>query len=112
MHFLRILMSLFYFLVYDASAKFPTGILSGKSTDFGDFDECLETNTTGLDFKSQYCLLNIRFSPFHEIYPNYYDFQSPKLGSLVPVWEAVKVRTIIIIALYFIRPEKYRYVKA
>lgn len=89
--------------MYDASAKFPTGILSGKSTDFGDYDECLETNTTGLDFKSQYCILSIRFSPFHEMYPNYYDLSSPKLSPLVPVWEAVKVWTIIIVSFYFNR---------
>lgn len=84
-------MRLFVLLVYDASAKFPTGILSGKSFDFGDYDECLETNTTGLGFEPQYCIVNIRFSPSAKLYPNYYESAPPKLTSTVPVWEAVKV---------------------
>jgi hypothetical protein len=78
--------------VYDASAKFPTGILSGKSYDFGDYDECLETNTTGLNFKPQYCIVNIRFSPSSKVYPNYYDNLAPKLNQSVSAWEAVKVK--------------------
>lgn len=81
-----------YILVYDASAKFPTGILSGKSTDFGDYDECLETNTTNLDFKPQYCIVNIRFSPTVKLYPNYYKTTSLNIiNSSISAWEAVKV---------------------
>ncbi|VVC24505.1 Nose resistant-to-fluoxetine protein, N-terminal,Acyltransferase 3 [Cinara cedri] len=77
--------------MYDASAKFPTGILSGKSIDFGDYDECLETDMTGLDFKSQYCIVKINFSPSDKLYPNYYKIASPNLTSSVPVWEAIKL---------------------
>lgn len=78
--------------MYDASAKFPTGILSGKSTDFGDYDECLETNTTNLDFKPQYCIVNIRFSPSVKLYPNYYKTTSLNIiNSSISAWEAVKV---------------------
>lgn len=79
--------------MYDASAKVPTGILSGKSVDFGDYDECLEINTTGLNFKSKYCIISIHFSPSQKLYPNYYKIAPPNLTSSVPVWEAVKVRT-------------------
>lgn len=83
--------------MYDASAKFPTGILSGKSFDFGDYDECLETNTIGLDFTSQYCVVNIRFKPSIKLYPNYYKTIVTELNSSVPVWEAIKVYIFIII---------------
>lgn len=90
--------------MYDASAKFPTGILSGKSTDFGDYDECLETNTTGLGFKSQYCIVKIHFSPSEKLYPDYYKIASPNLTSSVSVWEAVKVCTNFryFILIYFL----------
>lgn len=78
--------------MYDASAKFPTGILSGKSVDFGDYDECLETNTISLDFKPQYCIVNIRFSPSVKLYPNYYNTTPLNiLNSSISAWEAVKV---------------------
>ncbi|VVC43145.1 Nose resistant-to-fluoxetine protein, N-terminal [Cinara cedri] len=76
--------------MYDASVGFPTGILSGKSIDFGDYDECLEINTTGLGFKLKYCIVNIHFSPSHKLYPNYYKIAPPTLTSSVPVCEAVK----------------------
>lgn len=81
--------------MYDASAKFPTGILSGKSLDFGDYDECLETDTTDLDFKPQYCIVNIRFSPSVKLYSNYYNTTPPKLSPKISVWEAVKVIYIL-----------------
>lgn len=88
----------FSFLVYDASAKFPTGILSGKSVDFGDYDECLETITTGLDFKPQYCMVNIRFSPSVKLYPNYYTTTAlNNLNSSNSAWEAVKVILLLIL---------------
>lgn len=77
--------------MYDASAKFPTGILNGKFYDFGDYDECLETDTTGLDFKTQYCIVNIIFSPSFKLYPNYYNTSLSKLSPLVSAWEATKV---------------------
>lgn len=86
--------------MYDSSSKFPTGILSGKSVDFGDYDECLETNTTGLGFKPQYCVVNIYFSPSIKLYPTFYNDKPPMLNSSVPVWEAVKVHTLI--KLWFI----------
>eukprot|EP00102_Acyrthosiphon_pisum_P022676 XP_016659886.1 PREDICTED: nose resistant to fluoxetine protein 6-like [Acyrthosiphon pisum] len=78
--------------MYDASAKFPTGILSGKSVDFGDYDECMETNTNSLDFKPQYCIVNIRFSPSVKLYPNYYKTTPLNiLNSSISAWEAVKL---------------------
>lgn len=92
--------------MYDASAKFPTGILSGKSFDFGDYDECLETNTAGLDFKPQYCVVNVRFKPSIKLYPNYYTPILPELSSSAPIWEAIKVYifiTIIYTMIIFFR---------
>lgn len=83
------------FSVYDASSKFPTGILIGRSFDFGNFDECLKTVTTDLEFKPQYCVINIRFSPSEKLYPNYYNNTTSKLltklKSTDSAWEATKV---------------------
>lgn len=80
-----------FFSVYDASSKFPTGILAGSSFDFGNFDECLGTVTAGLDFEPQYCIINIRFSPTPKLFPNYYNITHSKLNISDSVWEATKV---------------------
>ncbi|XP_050436822.1 nose resistant to fluoxetine protein 6-like isoform X2 [Adelges cooleyi] len=76
--------------MYDSSSKFPTGILAGRSFDFGHFDECLETDTTGLGFQPQYCIVNIRFSPSPRLYPDFYNTSSPKSSPNVSAWEATK----------------------
>lgn len=83
---------IFFFSVYDASSKFPTGILAGRSFDFGNFDECLKTVTTGMEFEPQYCIINVRFSPTEKLYPNYYNTTPSKLNPNDSVWEATKVR--------------------
>lgn len=57
----------FFFSVYDASSKFPTGILAGNSFDFGNFDECLGTVTTGLDFEPQLLYYKRSFFTYSEI---------------------------------------------
>ncbi|XP_025407688.1 nose resistant to fluoxetine protein 6-like isoform X2 [Sipha flava] len=76
--------------MYDASSKFPTGILAGRSFDFGNFDECLKTSTTGLEFYPQYCIINIRFSPTEKLYPHHYNNTPSKLNPLDSVWKATK----------------------
>lgn len=82
--------------MYDASSKFPTGILAGKSFDFGNFDECLKTVTTGLEFQPQYCIINVHFSPTEKLYPNYYNNNiTSNLNSNDSVWEATKVSLLI-----------------
>lgn len=52
------------FLVYDASAKSPNGLLWGATFQLGNFDECLsiqgqETEENSL--VAQYCLANVQF---------------------------------------------------
>ncbi|VVC24589.1 Nose resistant-to-fluoxetine protein, N-terminal,Double-stranded RNA-binding [Cinara cedri] len=76
--------------MYDSSSKFPTGILVGRSFDFGNFDECLKTTTIGLEFKPQYCIINVRFSPTTKLYPNYYNITPSNLNPTDSVWEATK----------------------
>lgn len=45
----------FPFSVYDATAKVPSGLLSGNVNQFGDFDECV--GVEGKDgIRGQYCL--------------------------------------------------------
>lgn len=43
----------FLFEVFDASAKLPSGILSGNLNQYGDFDECISVPD------AQYCLADI-----------------------------------------------------
>lgn len=45
-----------FFLVWDSSAKSPTGWLSGNQAQFGSFDECLDTEDIGV----QYCLGRVK----------------------------------------------------
>lgn len=48
--------SLIYFrLVLDASSKFPSGVLTGHLTDYGHYDECLDTEGF---MKTQHCFVN------------------------------------------------------
>lgn len=45
-----------FFSVHDASAKIPSGILSGNVNQFGDFDECLQVAAPNNEFNGKYCL--------------------------------------------------------
>lgn len=77
--------------MYDASSKFPTGILAGRSYDFGNFDECLKTITTGLDLSTQYCIISIHFLPTTKLYPHYYNITPSNINPRDSVWESTKV---------------------
>lgn len=46
--------------VHDASAKVPSGILSGNVNQFGDFDECLNVNAPKDEFSGKYCLAYVQ----------------------------------------------------
>lgn len=52
------------FLVYDATAKMPSGLLNGHVNQYGDFDLCLNALTLQevdhVNFNSQYCLAGIQ----------------------------------------------------
>lgn len=43
--------------MFDATAKLPSGILSGNINQYGAFDQCLEVKT------AQYCLVDIDLNP-------------------------------------------------
>lgn len=47
-------------VVHDASAKVPSGILSGNVNQFGDFDECLSVNAPNDEFSGKYCLAYVQ----------------------------------------------------
>ncbi len=42
--------------VYDATAKVPSGILSGNINQYGNFDQCLSVNAPNKVFQGKYCL--------------------------------------------------------
>lgn len=55
----------FCLAVFDASSKFPTGLLSGSTFDFGNFDECIEIQVPLTEEKIQgrYCMAKFHISP-------------------------------------------------
>lgn len=55
-------MFLFLFIVYDASAKIPSGILSGNVNQFGDFDQCMNANDKIMGIQGQYCLTYVEMT--------------------------------------------------
>lgn len=48
------------FLVFDASAKLPSGILRGNIHQYGDFDQCLSIATEDKELKGKFCLANVQ----------------------------------------------------
>lgn len=50
----------------DASAKLPSGILSGNLNQYGDFDECLSVNGEHHQINSKYCLATIDIKPSND----------------------------------------------
>lgn len=61
----------FFFPVHDASAKVPSGILSGNINQLGDFDECLNVKAPNNEFSGKYCLAYIQMT-VPENLPNLY----------------------------------------
>lgn len=46
--------------MYDASAKLPSGLLSGNINQLGDFDECLNAKAPNNEFSGKYCLAYVQ----------------------------------------------------
>lgn len=47
--------------MFDASANFPSGILSGNVNSYGDFQECLSiVNHERVNFKSKHCYVELQ----------------------------------------------------
>ena len=46
--------------MYDASAKFSSGVLNGNVNRYGDFDQCLSVVAENEDFQGQYCMAYIQ----------------------------------------------------
>lgn len=46
--------------MHDASAKIPSGILSGNLNQLGDFDECLNVQAPSNEFSGKYCLAYVQ----------------------------------------------------
>lgn len=49
-----------FFVVHDASAKIPSGLLSGNINQLGDFDECLNVKAPNNEFSGKYCLAYVQ----------------------------------------------------
>lgn len=42
--------------MHDANAKIPSGVLNGNVNNFGDFDQCLNAESSADEFSGKYCL--------------------------------------------------------
>ncbi|KAF4533052.1 hypothetical protein B566_EDAN002615 [Ephemera danica] len=50
--------------MFDASVKFPNGVLYGSTYDMGNFDECLQVAASdGSAITGKYCLARVRITP-------------------------------------------------
>lgn len=49
--------------MYDSSAKYPGGILTGYVNELGNFDQCMSVTSKQLGIYGAYALVNIRFGP-------------------------------------------------
>lgn len=63
------------FVVYDASSKFPSGLLNGRYIDLGDFDECINcVDPSNKQYIGKYCLgeidkhLNLQVGSFYKTF--------------------------------------------
>lgn len=56
--------------MFDASAKIPSGVLSGNINQLGDFDECLavekEYGASNEKLYGKYCLANVEVKLVHD----------------------------------------------
>lgn len=81
---LYLILIAFNVLVYDATAKVPSGLLSGNVNQFGDFDECV--GVEGKDgIRGQYCLAYLQLDVdqsrpdlkyLHRLLHSHYAFRS------------------------------------
>ncbi|XP_031625477.1 uncharacterized protein LOC116342116 [Contarinia nasturtii] len=55
-------LDLWAFQMHDASAKIPSGILSGNINQLGDFDQCLNVMAPNNEFSGKYCLAYVQIS--------------------------------------------------
>ncbi|XP_034950941.1 nose resistant to fluoxetine protein 6 isoform X2 [Chelonus insularis] len=77
-------MSLWALKMYDATAKIPSGLLSGNVNQFGDFDECLSVKGSQ-QIRGQYCLVYLKLDVdqtrpdlkyIHRLLHSHYAFRS------------------------------------
>lgn len=48
--------------MHDASAKMPSGLLSGNINQLGDFDECVNAKAPNDEFSGKYCLTYVQMT--------------------------------------------------
>lgn len=68
--------------MFDASSKFPTGLVTANTYQFGNYDQCVNVNPPDVTLKGKYCLVNIQFAPRRNKYSAFYEGKSEKEFSL------------------------------
>lgn len=85
--------------MFDSSSKFPSGVLSGSSYDFGNFDECIEVKVpleNDEEISGKYCMAQFHIDP-----PNLggndkgyvFNFYNGGNSFNVSTWEKILVST-------------------
>ncbi|KAJ8964553.1 hypothetical protein NQ314_004852 [Rhamnusium bicolor] len=98
-------------IVFDATTKFPSGVIYGSSYDFGNFDECLELKIPYQheDFSGKYCMAKYTFdSPYREKDRNKkwynYKFDDYKIYFNISMWKKIEscFRSVITLSLIIV----------
>lgn len=87
--------------MFDASVKYPHGILDGYTRHFGSFDQCYRINAilrqnygkyTGVEYlKGKYCLVDFKYEKNNA--PNFLDNNLDlEFDPNISVWESIRVR--------------------
>lgn len=92
--------------MFDATTKFPAGVLYGSAYDFGNFDECLDVRVPyqNEQFAGQYCMAKLTVeSPFEggvgdDAYN--YHFDDYKKFHNVSVWKKMEVSSWELLLLW------------
>ncbi|XP_060849044.1 nose resistant to fluoxetine protein 6-like [Rhopalosiphum padi] len=66
-------LTLWAYKMLDATSKGPEGLVDANTFSFGNFDQCLESQSKNLGISGGYSLVDIDFRPSYQSYPEFYD---------------------------------------
>lgn len=98
------------YIVLDATSKGPEGLVDANTFSFGNFDQCLESQSKNLGISGGYSLVDIDFRPSYQSYPEFYDNDHSKdydpFDQDKTTWEILKVTFTVVLSVFY----TYKYV--
>ncbi|KAJ8944865.1 hypothetical protein NQ314_009355 [Rhamnusium bicolor] len=84
--------------MFDANAKYPSGILYGSTYDLGNFDQCMEVKVPlrSTQFTGKYCIAKFTVNPPNDVGVNYnidYDRNDYRQYFNISTWEKIAMYT-------------------